>query len=98
MVARGPRGVYDVGAGSGSGLGGRGQRPFTVSVTVSDCFQSLFSDFFSDFSGVFRAGSGAWPRAWLARVLKISDLFVVRDGAGGGRLHSVFSGPAGAQL
>ena len=53
MVARGPRGVYDVGTGSGGGLGGRGPEINHVSDTDSDCLQSLFRDFFTDFSGFF---------------------------------------------
>ena len=45
--------------------------------------------------GFFRSGSKAGLVPGFARVLKISDLFVFRDGAGGGRRHSVFQWPGG---
>ena len=56
-------------------------------MTVTIVTVTVFSDFFTDFSvtflGVFRAGAEAGLEPGFARVLKISDLFVFRDGAGG---------------
>ena len=78
------------------GGGGRDQSlSVTLTVTVFSHFSVTFSLTFLRF---FRSGSEAGLEPGFARVLKISDLFVFRDGAGRGRLHSVFSGPAGAQL
>ena len=79
----------------GWGGGGRDQSlsvTRTLTVTVFSHFSVTFS---LTFLGFFRSGSEAGLEPGFARVLKISDLFVFRDGAGGGRLHSVFQCPGG---
>ena len=60
---------------------------------------TLFSHFTPkgsfDQKGVLRISSEAGLVPGFARVLKISDLFVFRDKAGRGSLHSVFQWPGG---
>ena len=69
-----------MGAGSG---GGWGQKSVTVTIVTVTVFSDFFTDFSVTFLGVFRAGAEAGLEPGFARVLKISDLFVFRDGAGG---------------